>query len=146
MKTFKNMAALLLCAFSAMPVMAQQTYEEMEQLTVNEQVTTVITATEPVRFVDISTDKVTKEFLRFWKPWIQHPDTRRRFYGTLRFADGNISFQRNVRCCRVLVVSRFRSRNFCRPGTFGTSILANTKNTLETICRIRRFTTFNEYN
>ena len=58
MKTFKNMAALLLCALSAMPVMAQQTYEEMEQLTVNEQVTTVITATEPVRFVDISTDKV----------------------------------------------------------------------------------------
>ena len=58
MKTFKNMAALLLCAFSAMPVMAQQTYEEMEQLTVNELVTTVITATEPVRFVDISTDKV----------------------------------------------------------------------------------------
>jgi dTDP-D-glucose 4,6-dehydratase len=38
--------------------MAQQTYEEMEQLTVNEQVTTVITASEPVRFVDISTDKV----------------------------------------------------------------------------------------
>ena len=30
----------------------------MEQLTVNEQVTTVITASEPVRFVDISTDKV----------------------------------------------------------------------------------------
>ena len=58
MKTFKNMAALLLCALSAMPVMAQQTYEEMEQLTVNEKVTTVITATEPVRFVDISTDKV----------------------------------------------------------------------------------------
>ena len=58
MKTFKTVVALLLCAFSAMPVMAQQTYEEMEQLTVNEQVTTVITATEPVRFVDISTDKV----------------------------------------------------------------------------------------
>lgn len=58
MKTFKTIVALLLCAFSAMPVMAQQTYEEMEQLTVNEQVTTVITATEPVRFVDISTDKV----------------------------------------------------------------------------------------
>ena len=38
--------------------MVQQTYEEMEQLTVNEQVTTVITALEPVRFVDISTDKV----------------------------------------------------------------------------------------
>ncbi len=37
---------------------AQQTYNEMEQLTVNEQVTTVITATEPIRFVDISTDKI----------------------------------------------------------------------------------------
>lgn len=37
---------------------AQRTYEEMEQLTVNEQITTVITASEPVRFVDISTEKV----------------------------------------------------------------------------------------
>ena len=37
---------------------AQQTYNEMEQLTVNEKVTTVITATEPIRFVDISTDKI----------------------------------------------------------------------------------------
>lgn len=34
------------------------TYQEMEQLTVNEQVTTVITANEPIRFVDISTDKI----------------------------------------------------------------------------------------
>ena len=58
MRTIKSLGALLLCALSASPVMAQQTYEEMEQLTVNEQVTTVITATEPVRFVDISTDKV----------------------------------------------------------------------------------------
>ena len=40
------------------PLAAQTTYEEMEQLTVNEQITTVITASEPVRFVDISTDKV----------------------------------------------------------------------------------------
>lgn len=40
------------------PAFAQQTYEEMEQITVNEQVTTVITASEPIRFVDISTDKV----------------------------------------------------------------------------------------
>lgn len=40
------------------PVFAQQTYNEMELLTVNEQVTTIITATEPIRFVDISTDKV----------------------------------------------------------------------------------------
>ena len=37
---------------------AQRTYEEMEQLTVNERVTTVVTASEPVRLVDISTDKV----------------------------------------------------------------------------------------
>ena len=58
MKTFKKISALLLCAISALPTMAQQTYEEMEQLTVNEQVTTVITASEPIRFVDISTDKV----------------------------------------------------------------------------------------
>lgn len=43
----------------ACPAFAQQTYEEMEQITVNEQVTTVITASEPIRFVDISTEKVT---------------------------------------------------------------------------------------
>ena len=48
----------LLTLTSSVEVFAQQTYEEMPQLTVNEQVTTVITATEPVRFVDISTDKV----------------------------------------------------------------------------------------
>lgn len=44
--------------FTSRDALAQQTYEEMEQLTVNEQVTTVITASEPIRFVDISTDKV----------------------------------------------------------------------------------------
>ena len=37
---------------------AQQHGEELEQLTVHEQVTTVITASEPIRFVDISTEKV----------------------------------------------------------------------------------------
>ena len=52
--------AFLLAAglFAARDAQAQRTYEEMERLTVNEQVTTVITASEPVRFVDISTDKV----------------------------------------------------------------------------------------
>ena len=40
------------------PAFGQQTYYEMEQLTVNENVTTVITAPEPIRLVDISTDKV----------------------------------------------------------------------------------------
>lgn len=54
----KTLCALMVSALSIFPSMAQQTYEEMEQLTVNEQVTTVITATEPIRFVDISTDKV----------------------------------------------------------------------------------------
>ena len=37
---------------------AQQTYQELEQITVNEQVTTVVTASEPIHFVDVSTDKV----------------------------------------------------------------------------------------
>ena len=58
MKTAKKIGAFLMCALPAMPTMAQQTYEDMELLTVNEQVTTVITASEPIRFVDISTDKV----------------------------------------------------------------------------------------
>lgn len=50
---------MLLSVISILPkANAQTTYEEMEQLTVNEQITTVITASEPVRFVDISTDKV----------------------------------------------------------------------------------------
>ena len=57
MKTFKKIGVLL-CAMSATPIMAQQTYDELEQLTVNENVTTVITASEPIRFVDFSTDHV----------------------------------------------------------------------------------------
>ena len=57
MKVLKTIAAGVLL-ISSFPVMAQQTYEEMEQLTVNEHVTTVITASEPVSLVDISTDKV----------------------------------------------------------------------------------------
>ncbi len=54
----KMFAAIAVFAASINGVFAQQTYEEMERLTVNEQVTTVITATEPIRFVDISTDKI----------------------------------------------------------------------------------------
>ena len=53
-----KMGAFLLCATSALNAFGQQTYNEMEQLTVNENVTTVITASEPIRLVDISTDKV----------------------------------------------------------------------------------------
>lgn len=58
MKIKKIFGALIFCAVTSTPILAQQTYEEMEQLTINEQVTTVITASEPIRFVDISTDKV----------------------------------------------------------------------------------------
>ena len=54
----KKLFALSFGALATLPSMAQNTYEEMEQLTVNEQVTTVITASEPIRFVDISTEKV----------------------------------------------------------------------------------------
>ena len=50
--------ALVICALSVVPSWGQQTYNEMEQLTVNENVTTIITASEPIRLVDISTDKV----------------------------------------------------------------------------------------
>ena len=53
----KILSLALGITFSA-TAFAQQTYEEMELLTVNEQVTTVITTSEPIRFVDISTDKV----------------------------------------------------------------------------------------
>ena len=58
MKIVKKLCVFALSAFATLPAMAQQTYEEIEQLTVNEQVTTVITASEPIRFVDISTEKV----------------------------------------------------------------------------------------
>lgn len=55
-KTIFLVTAVLAGAHTA--AHAQCTYEDMEQLTVNEQVTTVITASEPIRFVDISTDMV----------------------------------------------------------------------------------------
>ena len=46
MKTIKKFCALVVCALASLPSMAQQTYQEMEQLTINENVTTVITASE----------------------------------------------------------------------------------------------------
>lgn len=54
----KMFAAIAVGVMTAGNAFAQQTYEDMECLTVNEQVTTVITATEPIRFVDISTEKI----------------------------------------------------------------------------------------
>ena len=58
MNVTKKIGTLLMGVLTVCGANAQTTYEEMELLTVNEQVTTVITATEPIRFVDISTDKV----------------------------------------------------------------------------------------
>ena len=54
----KHYTALILSIAAAFTLRAQDTPMELELLTVNDQVTTVITASEPVRFVDISTDKV----------------------------------------------------------------------------------------
>lgn len=58
MNVTKKICTLLTGVLTVCGANAQTTYEEMKLLTVNEQVTTVITATEPIRFVDISTDKV----------------------------------------------------------------------------------------
>ena len=54
----KILIASFLCIASASMLRAQEKASGLELLTVNDQVTTVITATEPIRFVDISTDKV----------------------------------------------------------------------------------------
>ena len=54
----KYLIAIALSIASGFAMRAQETIREMELLTVNDQITTVITATEPVRFVDISTDRV----------------------------------------------------------------------------------------
>lgn len=56
--TLKKIFAAVMLTAAFHSVQAQTTCREMEQLTVNEQVTTVITASESIRFVDISTDMV----------------------------------------------------------------------------------------
>ena len=58
MKAMRKAMIMLFSGIVAMPMMAQKTMDDMQYLTINENVTTVITASEPVRFVDISTDKV----------------------------------------------------------------------------------------
>lgn len=50
--------ALLACTLAISRAEAQNTLVDMEVLTVNENITTVITSSEPIRLVDISTDKV----------------------------------------------------------------------------------------
>lgn len=54
----KKLLSAMIWMAAALPALAQNTFQEMEVLTVNEQVTTVVTAGQPIRFVDISTDKV----------------------------------------------------------------------------------------
>ncbi len=59
MKTLKKVCAVMVMGLmAAIQSNAQKTMDGMQLLTVNENITTVITASEPVRFVDISTDKV----------------------------------------------------------------------------------------
>lgn len=57
-KIIKKGAMVFVALLLPGSLFAQQTYNEMELLTVNENVTTVITSSEPIRLVDISTDKV----------------------------------------------------------------------------------------
>lgn len=54
----RTIIATMACILTSSIANAQHGIDDMEFITVNENVTTVITATEPVRFVDISTDKV----------------------------------------------------------------------------------------
>ena len=58
MKIIQKMCVAFVCALSSITATAQRSMDGMQLLTVNENVTTVITASEPVRFVDISTEKV----------------------------------------------------------------------------------------
>lgn len=55
---YKRTIVAAVSFFSVVAAFAQRSAGEAQLLTVNENVTTVITASEPVRFVDISTDKV----------------------------------------------------------------------------------------
>lgn len=78
---------------------AQQTYNEMEQLTVNENVTTILTAPEPVRLVDISTDKVEGD-----KPIDNVVRLKPQLNGKDEYKDGDII------AIVTVVTERFRSQ------------------------------------
>ena len=80
----KHYTALILSIAAAFTLRAQNTPRELELLTVNDQVTTVITASEPVRFVDISTDKVAGD-----QP-LSNTVRLKPKYGTDVNADGDI--------------------------------------------------------
>ena len=55
---FRMFGIMVMSVFSGTLAYGQQTPNEIIPLTVNENVTTVITASEPIRLVDISTDRV----------------------------------------------------------------------------------------
>lgn len=57
-KLVKSVFTMLACFLNIEGALAQNTLVDMEVLTVNENITTVITSSEPIRLVDISTDKV----------------------------------------------------------------------------------------
>ena len=57
MKSIKIISAIA-CTMITLSASAQRTMDDMQLLTVNNKVTTVLTASEPIRFVDISTDLV----------------------------------------------------------------------------------------
>ena len=57
-QTILRTLAVLVAVVCALGIRAQKTFTDMEQLTVNEKVTTVITASEPIRLVDMSTDTI----------------------------------------------------------------------------------------
>lgn len=56
-KTFRFCALFMMC-LSFLGVSAQKGFYQMEKLTLNKDVSTIITASEPIRLVDISTDSV----------------------------------------------------------------------------------------
>ena len=57
-QTILRTLAVLVAVVCALGIRAQKTFTDMEQLTVNEKVTTGITASEPIRLVDMSTDTI----------------------------------------------------------------------------------------
>lgn len=60
MKSIKRkiVALVVLCIGFSSVANAQKTFTDMEQLTVNENVSSIITASEPIKMVDISTDSI----------------------------------------------------------------------------------------
>lgn len=58
MKNLVKNLFLVAAFFAPFTVFAQQTMDNMELLTVNENVTTILTSSDPVRLVDISTDMI----------------------------------------------------------------------------------------